>query len=103
MDKGEENTHIYSTIKDRKFCFTSLLKTNEKESNSLLDREYDSSIIFLKNGATGNKGLIDLTRGSWNYLLKLGITTTAECLTIFLMWRQTGSYRTPGTNLNGNF
>ena len=46
-------------LKTAKLAF----KINEKESNSLSDRQHGSSIISIKNGATENKKLLNFIRG----------------------------------------
>ena len=51
MEKGKEKLHINadkcSEIKVSRVSFITHIQTNENESNTLSDRQYGSSIIYL--------------------------------------------------------
>ena len=63
-----------------KTSFASISQAFSDENYSFPNRQYNSFVLFCKDGGTKNKYLIELAKEIWKYLLHHGITITAEYL-----------------------
>ena len=82
--KAKGNAHKYFGTEGSEVSFNVISQENENESSSFSNQQHNSLDVLTKNGGTGNKRLLDLAKDIWDYILKNGITITAEYLTSYL-------------------
>ena len=79
-NRGKGNSQKYFGIEGSEVSLNVISQTNENESSSFSNRQTTALMYLLKMGGTGNKGLLDLAKDIWDYILRNGITITAEYL-----------------------
>ena len=76
VKRGTKITHQCSGAKSNKMGSVDFHKVQENKSSA--DRQYDSSLIPIKNGGTHSMQLLALAKLIWDYLFSRQITITAE-------------------------